>query len=682
LHDIPILGSLVIIFSLTLPISYIFHRLKCPAVIGYLLTGIIIGPHAFGWITEVHYIEVLSEIGIVLLLFTIGMELSLSTLIKNLKTVVGSGAGQFFLNSTVFTLGALLWGMPLLQAMFFATLLSISSTAIVLKSYTDRNELDTYHGQISAGILLFQDLLVIPLMLLAPFLAGVEELQLSRLGWVMFKSAIGIGAIFLGAKLLVPRLLKAFVKLGDREMLLLLIILICMVGAWGAQEFGISLAMGAFIVGLILSESEYSHDLIPDILPFRDFFSSLFFISIGMMLQVDFLGQNFFPLIGITILILSTKGLLNVFSIWIVERSWYRSVVSGVRLTQVGEFSFVILGSYIGSKTIPEHDFQAFLACAILSMLLTPFWMPLSLTLAKRIINIDMSKLPDLKGLAPSIQDHVIIYGYGSIGQYLARILTETRVPFIIVDRDHEAISAAAAKGFKAHFGDLSKKTIQELSAMKYARAVVFTSGSAQMIKSASLQARNDNKGIYILVMSGSTQDVVDYLSIGVNRVISSEFEATVELFSRILNEFGLPDNLISQYIEMARVEGYGMFRGIEANQSSMKEYYNYLAKSTTFTYLVMDHSRLVGMNYQALNLEGQCQVAVISVVRGHKYFTESKGLTFEANDLLVLVGNHSHLDKAKHFLDEFHQDESDRIEGEKEAGPPFQEGPAEDQPT
>jgi len=667
LHDIPILGSLVVIFSLTLPISYIFHRLKCPAVIGYLLTGVVIGPHAFGLIKDAHYIEVLSEIGIVLLLFTVGMELSLSTLIKNMKTVVGSGATQFFLNSTVFTLGALIWGMEPLQAIFFATLLSISSTAIVLKSYTDRNELDTYHGQISAGILLFQDLLVIPLMLLAPFLAGVEELELNRLGWVMLKSAIGIGAIFLGARLLVPRLLKAFVKLGDREMLLLLIILICMVGAWGAQEFGISLAMGAFIVGLILSESEYSHDLIPDILPFRDFFSSLFFISIGMMLQVQFLYENFFAVLGITLLILTVKGGLNVISVWVIERSWYRSVVSGFRLTQVGEFSFVILGAFIGSGTIKDIDFQAFLACAILSMLLTPFWMPLSLSLAKRVINIDTTKIPDLKKLAPSITDHVIISGYGSIGQYLARILTETRVPFIIVDRDHEGISAATAKGLKAVYGDLSKKTIQDLCVVQHARALVFTSGSSQVIKSASLQARNINKGIYILVMSGSTQDVVDYLSIGVNRVISSEFEATVELFSRILNEFGIPDNLITQYVEMARVEGYGMFRGIEANEASMKEYYNYLSKSTTFTYLVMGHSRLVGMTYEELNLEEHCKVAVISVVRGNDYFTDPKDLSFHANDLLVLVGNHGHLDKAKHYLDDFHRDSSESLmEGDK----------------
>lgn len=662
MHEIPILGSLVIIFSLTLPISYIFHRLNCPAVIGYLLTGVLIGPHALGWIQDSHYIEVLSEIGIVLLLFTIGMELSLSTLIKNLRTVVGSGAAQFLLCTTVFSLGAMMWGMAPLQALFFATLLSISSTAIVLKSYTDRNELDTYHGQITAGILLFQDLLVIPLMLMAPFLAGVEELKIERLGWVMLKSALGIGAIFLGAKLLVPRFLKAFVKLGDREMLLLLIILICMVGAWGAQEFGISLAMGAFIVGLILSESEYCHDIMPDILPFRDFFSSLFFISVGMMLEVSFLLNNFFAVVGITFLILIFKGMMNVFSVWLIERSWYRSVVSGVRLTQVGEFSFVILGSYAGSKVIPAHDFQAFLACAILSMLMTPFLMPFSLSLAKKVIKIDDSKLPDLSGLAPSIQDHVVIAGYGSIGQYLARILTETRVPFIIVDRDHEAISAATAKGFKAHYGDLSKKTIQDLCVVKHARAVVFTQGSSQMIKSASLQARNLNKGIYILVMSGSTQDVVDYLSIGVNRVISSEFEATVELFTRILNEFGIPDNLVSQYVEMARVEGYGMFRGIEANESSMKEYYNYLSKSTTFTYLVMDHSRLVGMTYRDLDLENSCKVAVISVVRGSKYFRDPELITFKANDLLVLVGGHGHLDKAKHYLDEYHKEGGDSI--------------------
>ena len=276
MHEFHQLGSLVVIFALTLPISYIFHRLHCPAVVGYILAGVFIGPHALGFIKEYSDIEILSEIGIVLLLFTVGMELSLNTLIKNLKTVCSSGLAQFVLNGLVFFSGGLMFGMQVPQALFFAALTALSSTAIVLKAYTDRGELDTFHGQICSGILLFQDLLVIPLMLIAPFLSGTESFDLKNFSYVMCKSAFGIAAIFIIARLAVPRILALFIRLKDREMMLLLIILICMLGAWAAQEFGISVAMGGFIVGLILSESEYCHHLVGDILPFRDFFSSLF----------------------------------------------------------------------------------------------------------------------------------------------------------------------------------------------------------------------------------------------------------------------------------------------------------------------------------------------------------------------------------------------------------------------
>jgi CPA2 family monovalent cation:H+ antiporter-2 len=652
MHEFHQLGSLVIIFALTLPISYIFHRLNCPAVVGYILGGVLIGPHSLGLIDDASDIEILSEIGIILLLFTVGMELSLSTLLKNLKTVLASGMAQFHINLGIFTAAGLFMGLELKQTLFLSSLLALSSTAIVLKAYTDRGELDTFHGQICAGVLLFQDLLVIPLMLIAPFLTGVEELNINHLSIVLLKSFAGISAIFLTAKLAVPRMLNMFIKLRDREMMLLLLILICMLGAWGAQEFGLSLAMGAFVVGLILSESEYCHHLVSDILPFRDFFSSLFFVSIGMMLKLSFVGDNFLMVMGITLAVFVVKGMVNITSIYLVERSWYRSIVSGLRLNQVGEFSFVMLGGYVGSEVVPENVFQAFLTCSILTMLVTPFLIPASVNLAKKAIHINPDHLPDLSGLTPQIHDHVIVVGFGHIGQYLCRILKETHIPFIIIDLDHETISAAQAQGLKAVYGDLSRPNILELAGVRHAKSIVYTVGTCQAIKNSILAAREKKSDIYILVKSGATQEVVDYLSVGVNRVISSEFETTVEMFSRILNEFEVPDNLISHYVQMARVEGYGMFRGIKMDESHLKDFYAHLAKSTTITYMILENSPWVSQSLADLGLEEKSGAVVISIIRGQKYFTNpEENFQFQSNDLLVLVGAHRQLDKAKGIL-------------------------------
>lgn len=653
MHDVPLLGSLVVIFSVTLPISYIFHRLHCPAVVGYLLAGVFIGPHALGFVKDSEEIHLLSEIGVVLLMFTIGMELSLSTLLKNLRTVVGSGFLQVLANLVFFALVNLCLGFSLKQSIFFGLLLAISSTAVVLKAYSDRAELDTYHGQICAGVLLFQDLLVIPIMLAAPFLTGQEDLVASEFAMVVFKSVLGIGAIFLVSKLAVPRLLSIFIKLKDREMMLLLIILICMLGAWGAQEIGLTLAMGAFIVGLILSESEYCHDLVNDILPFRDFFSSLFFISVGMMLQLSFLVDHLGLVFGGTLALLVCKGALNSISVYILERSWYRSVVSGARLAQVGEFSFVVIGTVVGSPAIPNEIFQAFLCTAILTMLVTPFLMPLSIMVARKVIRIDASRLPDAATIAPKMKDHVIIVGYDNIGQYLARILQETRIPFIVVDQDHETISAATSQGLKAVYGDVARGNILDLCGLRTARALVYTKGQSNVVKGSTLHARSVNRSLYILVMSGSTQEVVDYLSIGVNRVISSEFETTVEMFSRILNVFDIPDNIIQHFIEMARMEGYGMFRGIKVTEESMQDFYSILARSTTITHMVVADSPLVGRKFSEIDIHQKTGAVVISVVRGQNYFSSPDGsLALEPNDLLVLVGAHRQLDKAKKLLE------------------------------
>lgn len=654
MHELPVLGSLVIIFSLTLPISYIFHRLKCPAVVGYLLTGVVIGPHALALVKDSQQINWLSEIGVVLLMFTVGMELSLSSLLKNLRTVVGSGLTQFGLNLLFFAGVAFCFDFDINQAIFYGMLLAISSTAIVFKAYSDRGELDTYHGQICAGVLLFQDLMVIPILLVAPFLTGESELQLGTFISVLLKASLGISAIFFVAKLAVPHLIKTFIKLKDREIMLLLIILICMLGAWGAQEMGLTLAMGAFIVGLILSESEYCHDMVSDILPFRDFFSSLFFISIGMMLQLPFLGEHAFALLMGTTAVIFAKGAINTLSVYLLERSWYRSIISGTRLAQVGEFSFLVIGAFVGSQAVPEIVFQTFLSVAILSMLLTPVLIPLSNLLGRRILNINKTQMPDLSGLAPKIKDHVIIAGYGNIGQYLAKILKDTHIPFIVVEKDHETISAASSQGMKAFYGDISRNNILDLCAVSQARAIVYTQGNSNAIKSSSLYARSKNQRLYILVMSGSTQEVVDYLSIGVNRVVSSEFETTVEMFSRILSEFDIPDNVIQNYVEMARVEGYGMFRGVELQPESMKNFYAYLAKTTTITHLLLENSFWIEKNFSELNEQTkQSGAVVISIVRGASYFTSpSNDFTLQANDLLVLVGAHQQLDKAKMILE------------------------------
>src|SRR3990167_2277334 len=315
MNEFPLLRDIIIILAFTLPITFIFHKLKLPAIIGYLLTGMVIGPYGIRLIYELSMVKILAEIGVALLLFTVGLEFSLTRMARNIKTIVGSGGIQVVLTIIGAFIIFYISGYTIQQSLFFGFLTSLSSTAIVLKMYTDRGEIDSPHGKFSVCILLFQDLCVVPMVLLIPVLASIEEVSLQIIFITILKSIIVVATIFFASRLLVPKFLHHVVRLKSRESLILLIILLCLGTAWLTNRFGLSLAMGAFIAGLIISESEYSSQVVVEILPFRDFFSSLFFISIGMLFRTYYLSEHLIYLLLLTLGIILLKIILTLLSI-------------------------------------------------------------------------------------------------------------------------------------------------------------------------------------------------------------------------------------------------------------------------------------------------------------------------------------------------------------------------------
>ncbi len=299
-QEITILRELIIILAVSLPITYLFHRAKLPALVGFLITGVLIGPYGAAIITETRVVERLADIGVVLLLFTVGLEFSITDIIRSGRQLLIGGGTQVLLTIAAVTGIALLFHYPLPQAVFFGFLASLSSTAIVLKMYSDRTELDSAHGRLATGILLFQDIAVVPMMLMLPVLGeasaqgAVTPLSvLISLG----KAVLGLIGVFFAARQVVPFLLHQVIRLRNREMFFLLIVLLCLGTAWITYSLGLSLALGAFLAGLIISESEYSHHIVVEIMPFRDYFASIFFISIGMLLQTDYFMAHWLLLV-------------------------------------------------------------------------------------------------------------------------------------------------------------------------------------------------------------------------------------------------------------------------------------------------------------------------------------------------------------------------------------------------
>ncbi len=438
MHNFPILKDLLIILAATLGITFIFHKIRLPAIMGYIITGLLIGPYGTGLIQATAEVEILAEIGVVLLLFTVGLEFSLARMMKNLKTVLNGGGLQVLLSIAGIFVIAYLYGFGFSNALFFGFLVSLSSTAIVLKMCTDMGDLDAPSGKFTVGVLLFQDICVVPMMLLVPILGQAGEVSFTNVLWVLLESLVAVLVIFFSTRLLVPALLRQVVRFQSRESLILFVIFLCMGTAWLTQHLGLSLAMGAFIAGLIISESEYCHQVVVEILPFRDFFSSIFFISIGMLLQIEFIWLHWEKLLLITGGIILLKAVFAFFAAYIIERSIRLSTIAGLRLAQVGEFSFLLAGEGLRVKLLDEISFQWFLGCTVLSMFVAPVIIRSSIGISYWIQSLFSTSEEKWEEPDEKLEDHVIIAGYGLNGKNLARILKETIINYIVVDIDSE----------------------------------------------------------------------------------------------------------------------------------------------------------------------------------------------------------------------------------------------------
>ena len=373
MHTPQLFSDLLIVLLVSVPIAFVYLRLKLPLVVGLMLTGIVIGPYGFGLVAEVEAIEILAEIGVMLLLFTIGLEFSLSRLREMRSLVLVGGGLQVILTTAVVAVVSILLGRSQSQAIFFGFLVALSSTAIVLKSYVDRKEVDAPHGRVGVGILLFQDISIVFMMLVVPVLGGSGESSIASVALQLGGSLLALLLIVSGSWLLLPRFLKQIVNLQSPEVFLLTVVLVCLGLSWVTSHFGLSLALGGFIAGMVIAETDYKLQVIAEVMPFRDVFNSIFFVSIGMLLSVSALFENLTNVILLVIGLTLLKALI----VWgVVRLMGYPqriSVVAALGLAQIGEFSFILAKVGRSVDLLPDGDYQNFLAASIISMIATPF---------------------------------------------------------------------------------------------------------------------------------------------------------------------------------------------------------------------------------------------------------------------------------------------------------------------
>lgn len=645
-----LIKDLAILLLVSLPINIVFHKIKIPSVMGFLLAGVIIGPNGLQLIEDAEKVKQLAEIGVILLLFVIGLEFSLQRMLKDLKVILGVGTLQMGLTGVAIFLLFNGSGYSVNQGLLFGLLIPLSSTAIVLKMITDRAEIDTRHGRLCIGTLLFQDICVVPMMLIIPLLTQSGQLSPVDFGVATLKSITAVAAIFFLARMIVPRSLQAIARMGSKEHLTLFVILIILGAGWVSESLGLSLAMGAFIAGIIISESEYSHQIILDILPLKDYFGSVFFISVGMLLQVEIFYDSVFWYLGLAGAVIGLKASLGFLACLLLKNTFRVSFIVGVRLAQVGEFSLLLASLALEKDLFLPGHYQSFLIVSILSMLIAPLLIQFSTGLSMKLHSLfgaAEAEEPETAG-QKKLSGHVIIAGFGLVGRNLSRVLKETGTPFIVLELDGERIKQALSEGITALYGDSTHRDILLRAGIERAKMMVFATSDHIAAEQSVRLARQLSPEVYILVRVRYANQVDALNKAGANQVIPEEFETSIEIFSRVLREYHIANNIIEQQVELARLEGYSMFRGLSLDIASMKKFSTYLTASLTESFHVLEDSWCHKKTIQELNWNKATDAKLIAVVRNDQLQANpTPDFRFDAGDIIVIFGRHATLDRS-----------------------------------
>lgn len=660
MHTPALFADLLIILLVSVPVAFVCLRLKLPLLVGLMLSGIAIGPYGLGWVHEIAAIEMLAEIGVMLLLFTIGLEFSLRRL-REMKTLVLIGGGlQVALTVGVTAAISMFLGRGMGQSVFFGFLIALSSTAIVLKSYVERNEVDAPHGRAAVAILLFQDISIVVMLLLVPILGGEDVVSTTKVIFDLGGSLLALVLLVLAAYFVLPKVLKRIVLLRSPEAFLLTVVLLCLGMSWVTSHFGLSLALGAFIAGMVLADGDYSHQVTAEILPFRDVFNSLFFVSIGMLLSVGALIQN----LPIVVVVVLGMMILKALIVWAVIRvlgfPQRIAAMAALGLAQIGEFSFVLAKMGQPVNLLSDSDYQIFLAASIISMIATPFMIALAPKAGyslQRLFrdggpdNVENSEEDIHLTSSGGLQQHVVIVGYGLNGRNLARVLRTVGVPYVILELNADVVRRAKTKGEKINFGDATRREVLLHAGIEQAWAMVLAMSDAPAARRTVDQARRLSEKLHIIVRTRYVAEITELFQLGANEVIPEEFETSIEIFSRVLHRYGFARNVIESQIERVRRQGYEMLRSpaLPPPVDKVAKLGLALDAASTETIMLTDDSPVIGRTLGELDLRGQSGATVIAVVRdGETKISPGASYSLNVGDTVVILGSPGKIDRAK----------------------------------
>ncbi|MFZ5444910.1 MAG: cation:proton antiporter [Myxococcota bacterium] len=648
---LPLIDELAVIAGLGVLVTLVLSRLQLPAVAGLLLAGALAGPEALGLVTSLDSIHVLAELGVVLLLFTIGLEFSLSRLKDIFRQVALGGLLQVGLTTAAVALGAIALGQPVGRGIFFGFVFALSSTAIVLRALTERRELDAPHGRFIVGTLIFQDLCVVPMVLVVPLLAPGSSVGSAASGIaIALGKAVGVViAVIVAARLLVPRVLRWVDAARSREVFLLAVLGLCIGTAYLTSLAGLSLALGAFLGGMAIADTEFGHRAMGDVMPLRDAFVSLFFVSLGMLFDFRVVFASPLLVAALTVAFVFGKGALATLAAAVMRFPTRVAWLAGVGLAQFGEFGFVLAQLGRQSGVVDEAQLAPVFAAGILSMFLTPLLVRAAphVTAGERLLS-PLVKLLGARSIeevdetkaGAELSGHVVLVGFGVSGQLIAAALERCGVKYVALELNAETVRDARAKGATVYYGDATSPEALEHAHLGQARALVLVMNDPSAVQRVVATASRVAPKVPVLLRARYLRERPALLSLGANDVVAEEVEGGIEMLSRVLRWLETPRNVIEKRLREARDATQTSERKVTVPRRTLGEM-QALADLKLEQVSIEPGASGIGRSVVDLDLRRSTGALMIAVKRGTRLLEDpDPKAPFEAGDVVFLAGS------------------------------------------
>jgi len=645
-----LLTDIILILFLAILIILILSKFKIPPVIGFLITGVVIGPSSLQLVKSISEIEVLAEIGIILLMFTIGLEFSTDKIKKMLNDFLLFGGLQVVISWLVFFYLLHWYGLLLYQALLGGFILALSSTAIVLKLLQDNDDINSPSGLKMTSILLFQDAIIIPAMILLPFINQLRDapsLPIILQILLVFGSVI---LIFFASKMILPKIFSVILKQRIPDLLTVTVFVFLFGVAIAVHNLGVSMAMGAFVVGMAISESDYAHQINTDIIPSRHIFNSLFFISIGMFVNISFFLTHLSDVILITLIIIIVKILLIIILFIISKRPLNTGIMTAFGLAHIGEFSFILLKIAQDHTLFDQDIHQILLSSAILSM----FSIPFALKIGKKIAGHEKTK----KAISESTQtkpltNHTIIAGYGINGQNITRILKVLDIPYLIVEMNSSTVTTYKSHGEPIYFGSIDRRENMKLIGISKASLLVIAINDMEAAGRAVALARNLNPSIKIIVRVNFLTQVETLYNLGADLVLSQDMETSLIFIHHILKFYNMPDHVSRIQTNLLRKEHYRFFIKDESQEAWKIAILGFIEQDNEL-FFIGPYSNHVSKKIIDLAPFHYEDIKIIGVIRHNQVLTDSfQNIKIEKYDSIIFSGNHKKVFEALTWMEE-----------------------------